>query len=108
MVVCVRAHVCTYVYVFVYVFVGVFLCMCVHVCVGGIRLCSLQAAIPGILTLVMLMAQHWSDGPASRHVPCVPSGSLNPKLVNPRRSVKQSHCYMPNAIAKLPVGRCAH
>ena len=35
MVVCVRAHVCTYVYVFVYVFVGVFLCMCVHVCVGG-------------------------------------------------------------------------
>ena len=34
-------------------------------------------------------------------------GSLNPKLVNPRRSVKQSHCFMPNAIAELPVGMCA-
>ena len=94
MVVCVHVHVCTYVYVFVYVFVGVFLCMCVHVCVWGIRLCSLQAAIPGILTLVMLMAQHWSDGPASRHVPCVPSGSLKPqasKSKEKRKTVSLFH-----------------
>ena len=31
--------------------------------------------IPGTLTMVMPMAQHRSDGPASRFVPCVPSGS---------------------------------
>ena len=75
---------------------------------GGIQLWSLQVATPGILTLVMLMAQHWSAEPASRHVPCVPSGSLKPQASNPRRSVKQSHCFMPNAIAELSVGVCTH
>ena len=82
------------------------MCVCVS---GGILLCDLQVVILGNMTIVMLMAQLGSDGPASHTDLYASMDAQKMKASKTKENIEgQTHCFMASITQELPAGMCAH
>ena len=65
--------------------------------------------ILGTLTLIMLMAQLGSDGPASHTDLHASMGAQKMKASKTKENIEgQTHCFMARITQELPAGMCAH